>query len=129
MKVYILYESLLSRMFFYLSNMQSWFIERSYYSICWYGYSATVSANVIRILLAKTTCFYRVGSLDIWPHFLAEMRDMTECSSALIFISSSNQNCLMDCAGSAIPLVSTTMFLTCVFSTMYYIAAIRSFLP
>lgn len=42
--------------------------------------------------------------------------------------SSSNQNCLIDWTGSAIPLVYTNIFLTGVLAMIYSIAATRSVL-
>lgn len=84
--------------------------------------------KLTRSLLAKAHCLRKRGSFGSCFQIRAGTIVMTECSSALIFISSSNQNCLIEAAGSASPFVSTTMRLTPVLATMYSTAATRSFL-
>ena len=112
----------------YLTTWLSILISLSAVSISLYLSSPITSTKVTITLLAKIICFWKIGIYLTSPHFRPETTASTECSSAFIFISSSNQNCFIDSAGSAIPLVSTTTLRTGVLAMMYSIAAMRSVL-
>jgi hypothetical protein len=58
------------------------------------------------------SCFI---SLTLWVGTIVTI----ECNWALISILSSNQNCFMDCAGSATPFVSITIYLMLFFYVRY----------